>query len=397
MTVPTSILVVGGSVGGLATVEALRRKGYSGRITVLGAEEHEPYDRPPLSKQVLAGDWGFDRVRLRRPEVLARLDAEFLLGDAAVALDTAGRTVRTAAGWDLTADAVVIATGTRPRELGIGPRPDGVLVLRTLDDAVALRTALDSTRRLVVVGDGVLGAEVAATARTLGCQVTLVGPLPAPMTLQFGDEVARMLAALHIERGTVLRPGSGVVGWRTTDGRVSGVELDDGEVLAADTVLVAVGSVPNTEWLAGSGLDVTDGVQCDARCRAADGIHAVGDVARWHHRALGTSMRMENRTNAVEQAAVVAADILGEDTEYTPVPYLWTDQYDAKIHTHGFLPTNATMTVVDGDPAARRFVAEFRCDGRITGVLGWNMAKQARQHRQQVVDAMTFRQSLERS
>jgi NADPH-dependent 2,4-dienoyl-CoA reductase/sulfur reductase-like enzyme len=384
------VLVVGAAAAGLSTVEVLRRKGYAGEITVLGAEPHAPYDRPPLSKQVLSGAWEPARATLRPQEALSSLDVTFVHGDPAVALEPVTRTVSTESGRELRADVVVIATGVRPRTLPGQEGLAGVHVLRTLDDALALRTDLVAGGRLVVVGEGVLGAEITATARMLGLDVTMTGPLAAPLALQVGPFVSELLAELHTERGVLLRLGSGVVGLSDVDGRVTGVRLGTGEVLPADVVVVAVGAVPATEWLADSGLSLDNGVVCDSRCRAADGIYAVGDVARWHHEGLGRSIRLENRTNATEQAATVAANILGGDEPYVPVPYFWTDQYDARLQVHGFLPAGAEVDIVDGDVSARRFVARYRSEGVVTGVLGWNMPKQARLRRQEILAAPVY-------
>ncbi|MEU4227059.1 FAD-dependent oxidoreductase [Nonomuraea sp. NPDC026600] len=389
MNAPSSVLVVGASAAGLATAEALRRKGYQGGLTVLGAEPHLPYDRPPLSKQVLSGAWDPERTRLRPQTALSTLDAEFVLGDPAVGLEAAGRTVHTASGRALRADGVVVATGLRPRTLPGQAELAGVHVLRTLDDALALRADLLASSRLVVVGEGVLGAEIAATARGMGLEVTMAGPLPAPLAGQVGPLVAGMLAELHTERGVGLRLGAGVSGLTGHQGRVTGVRLDTGEVLPADVVVVAIGADPATAWLTGSGLRLDNGLVCDSRCRAAEGIYAVGDVARWHHDKLGTLLRLENRTNATEQAMTVAANVLGEDQPYCPVPYFWTDQFDAKLQVHGVLTVDAEVTVVEGDQANRRFVALYRRDDRVTGVLGWNMPKQTRLRRQDVVDGLS--------
>ncbi|WP_460062903.1 NAD(P)/FAD-dependent oxidoreductase [Streptomyces sp. YKOK-I1] len=385
---PAHVLVVGASASGLTTAEALRRKGYEGRITVLGDEPHAPYDRPPLSKQVLSGAWEPERAALRSQDMLDGLDAEFVLGDRAVSLDAATRTVRTGSGRELRADALVIATGVRPRTLPGGQDLTGVHVLRTLDDSLALRKELLDASRVVVVGEGVLGSEIAATARTLGLDVTLTGPLQAPMALQVGPLVSGVLGELHNERGVRLRLGTGVEGFTSDGGRATGVRLATGEELPADVVVVAIGAVPATEWLADSGLELDNGVVCDSRCRAEEGIYAVGDVARWHHEHLGRLLRLENRTNVTEQAAVVAANILGADQAYAPVPYFWTDQFDAKLQVHGFLPADAAVDVVEGDLTARRFVARYRSEGRVTGVLGWNMPKQARLRRQEIVDGL---------
>lgn len=383
MAVPDSVLVVGSSAAGIATADALRRNGYAGALTILGAEPHPPYDRPPLSKQVLAGAWQPERAHLRRP------DAELVLGEPAVALDAPGRTVCTASGRVLCADAVVLATGLRPRTLPGQDGLSGVHVLRTLDDAIALRAGLRTASRLVVVGEGVLAAEIAATATTLGVAVTMAGPQPAPLAAQLGPLAAGLLAQLHTEHGVRLRLGTAVRGLAARHGRVTGVRLDTGEVLPADTVVVAVGAVPVTEWLAGSGLRLDNGVVCDARCQAALGVYAVGDVARWYHERLGTPLRLENRTNATEQGVAVAANILGADRAYVPVPYMWTDQYDARIQMYGMPSADADVSIVDGSVADRRFVALYRRDGAVTGVLGWNMPKQARLRRQRLVDDLT--------
>ncbi|MFD4508111.1 NAD(P)/FAD-dependent oxidoreductase [Streptomyces sp. NPDC058457] len=388
MTAPGRILVVGASASGLTTVESLRRKGYTGEIAVIGDEPHAPYDRPPLSKQVLSGAWEPQRATLRTEEVLSGLAADFVLGDEAVALDPAARTVRTASGRELSADAVVLATGVRPRTLPGQQGLAGVYVLRGLDDALALKAELRPGARLVVVGEGVLGSEIAATARTLGLEVTLTGPLSAPMALQVGPMVAGLLAELHQEHGVRLRLGAGVAGLSGRDGRVTGVELSTGETLTADVVVVAIGASPATDWLADSGLTLDNGVVCDSRCRAADGIYAVGDVARFRHEGYGRLMRLENRTNATEQAAAVAGVVLGEDRPYAPVPYFWTDQFEAKLQVHGLLPAGADVEVVEGDVAARRFVLRYSSEGAVTGVLGWNMPKQTRLRRQEVVDAL---------
>jgi NAD(P)H-nitrite reductase large subunit len=260
-------------------------------------------------------------------------------------------------------------------------------VLRTLEDTIALRADLLTASRALIVGDGVLGAEIAATARTMGLPVTMAGPQAAPMAAQIGPFVAGLLADLHTVQGVELRLGTAVEGLTSADGHVTGARLGDGEVLPADVVVIAIGSEPATAWLGGSGLRVNDGLVCDAGCQAAPGIYAAGDVARWHHPGLGTSIRLENRTNATEQAGAVADAILGRGRPYAPVPYFWSDQFHVKLQVYGVLTPDADVTVVEGDPADGRFVALYRDDGRTTGVLGWNMPKQTRLHRQDVAAA----------
>ncbi|PCC71616.1 Reductase C-terminal [Nannocystis exedens] len=386
MTIPASVLVVGASVGGLAVVEALRREGYTGALTLLGAERHPPYDRPPLSKKVLSGAWEPDRTRLRQDAALAQLAATMILGEQAVHLDVLGRAVTTASGRRLTAEAIVIATGLEPRRLP-GQEPwAGVHVLRTLDDAVALRADLLAGSQVVVVGDGVLGAEAAATARGMGRAVTLVGPQSTLLASQLGPQIGGYLAELHQRQGVQLRLGVAVEALVGDGERVRGVRLADGELLPAEVVVVAIGSRPATDWLTDSGLRLADGVVCDSRCRAAEGIYAVGDVARWHHEGLGTALRLENRSNAVEQGAAVAANIVGKDRPYAPVPFFWTDQYEVKIQVHGWAPADAQVAIVEGSPEAGQFAALYGSGGKVVGVLGWNMVKQTRSLRQHVVE-----------
>jgi NADPH-dependent 2,4-dienoyl-CoA reductase/sulfur reductase-like enzyme len=387
MNTPASVLVVGAAAAGLSTAESLRRNGFQGQLTVLGAEPHMPYGRPPLSKQVLSGAWEPERASLRQSAFLSSLDSEFLINDPAVSLDPDVRAVQTASGRVLRADAIVVATGLHPRMLSRQHELTGVHVLRTFDDALTLRADLLTSSRVVVVGDGVLGTEIAATTRNMGLAVTMAGPQSAPLESQVGPLVAGRLAQLHSERGVDLRLGAAVTGLAGSHGRVTGVHLDTGEILPADVVVVAFGAVPATDWLADSGLKLDDGLVCDSHCRAADGVYAVGDVARWHHEGLDTVLRLENRTNATEQAASVAATILGDSRPYTPVPYFWTDQFDTKIQVRGVLAVDAEVTIVDGDVAERRFVALYRQDGTTTGVLGWNMPKQTRMRRQEIVDA----------
>ncbi|MEU8354556.1 FAD/NAD(P)-binding oxidoreductase [Nonomuraea sp. NPDC048882] len=412
MTPPGSILIVGASAAGLSTAEALRRHGHEGRLTLLDAEPHLPYDRPPLSKQVLAGTWEPAKAQLRSPAQLEALGARFVRGERAVALDAGARSVTTASGRVLRADAVVIATGLTSRHLpgqysqngqhdqdghdGQSGQdgPAGVHTLRGLDDALTLRTHLTGATRLVVAGEGVLGAEIAATARGLGLDVTLAGLGHTLLGDQLGDVIGALLGRLHADRGVRLRLGAAVESLTGANGRVTGVRLATGELLPADAVVVAIGSRPATGWLEGSGLSLGDGVECDTRCRAAEGVYAVGDVAAFEHEGLGRRLRLENRTNATEQAQVVAANVLGADRPYTPVPYFWTDQYDVKLQAHGLPSPDAEVSVTEGDPEQGRFAAVYRERGEITGVLGWNMPKQARVLRQRSLGAWQRPQPL---
>ena len=372
------VVVVGASVAGVTAVETLRRHGFDGSISLVGDEQNAPYDRPPLSKQILTGTWDPERLTLR--DDLERLRVDMRLGTRAVALDLTERTVELDDRERLPYDGLVIATGVIPRRLASGHDLVGVHVLRTIDDALALRGHLRPGQRLVVIGAGFLGCEAAASAQRAGLHVSVVDPLPVPMLRQLGDEVGRHVATLHRDRGVDMRCGEAVHRLLGDHG-VTGVELASGEVLPADVVLVAIGSTPATDWLTDSGLDLDDGVVCDATCRAAPGIYAAGDVARWWHNTLGRHIRIEHRMNASEQAVAAATNLLGAETPFTPVPYFWTDQYDARIQAYGTFPSAGRVAIVRGDPEEGRFIAHCTDNDRITGVLAWNMPKELRAER----------------
>ncbi|MEU4098435.1 FAD-dependent oxidoreductase [Streptomyces sp. NPDC026673] len=369
------VLVIGGSVSGATTVEALRQRGFTGGIRLVGDEPHLPYDRPPLSKKVLSGAWAPERVTLFDARRLEALGADVTLGVAATRLHARNRVVTLADGRLVPYGTLVIATGLRARTLPFGRDLAGVHTLRTVEDSVRLREALLRAGTLTVIGAGVLGCEIASTARGLGLAVTLVDPNPAPMWRQLGAEVGKMLGDLHRDHGVEVRAGTRVTGFSRHANRVNGVLLEGGATIPTDLVVMTMGSTPATDWLIGSGLVLDDGIVCDERCRAGDGIYAVGDVARGPHGGDGSGGRLENRTNATEQAAFVAADIMGASEPYRPRPYFWTDQYDVKIQVHGTVPPDAELTLLEGDLASRRFIMLAARGGTPVGLVGWNSAK----------------------
>jgi NADPH-dependent 2,4-dienoyl-CoA reductase/sulfur reductase-like enzyme len=382
------VLVVGASAAGLAAAETLRREGYDGTLTLVGDEPLAPYDRPPLSKQLLSAEWESDRLALRTADDLAALGLDLRLGVAATGLDLAERTVRLADGTTVPYDGLILATGVRPRRLP----GEGAHVLRTLDDALTLRDRLTPGTRLVVVGAGFLGAEAAAVAWRLGAEVTLLEPAPVPLAHAVGTEVGQLLTGAHLERGVNLRCGVSV-----REVTEDGVRLADGELIEADEVLVAVGSLPNTEWLDGSGLTVGDGVVCDEYCEAARNVYAAGDVARWYNPLFGVPMRIEHRTNAAEQGMAAARNLLNPEGRkpFAPVPYFWSDQYDMKIQAYGYLRGHDEVAVVDGDLADRRFVAVYRTGDRVTGALAVGMPPRAiRTWRQAIMSGANWSEAV---
>ncbi len=377
-----AVVVVGASLAGLRAAEELRHRGFGGRLTVVGDEEHRPYDRPPLSKQVLAGSWDLDRIELTVGGAggLDGLDVDWRLGTRATGLDPAGRRVTLAGGEELPYDGLVIATGARPRSLPGTGELAGVHTLRTLDDCLAVRADLDAgAGRVVVVGAGFIGSEVAATCRGRGCEVTVLEALPVPLGRALGDEMGSAMGDLHRDHGVVVRLGVGVAGIEGA-GRVERVRLADDSVVEADLVVVGIGVTPNTGWLEGSGLALDDGVVCDATTRAAPGIVAAGDVARWPSHRFGELMRVEHWDNAIamgEHAARRLLDDLADGAApawepYDPVPWFWSDQYDRKIQLAGRSSDADEVRVVDGSVEERRFVALYRRGDRLVGALAMN-------------------------
>jgi 3-phenylpropionate/trans-cinnamate dioxygenase ferredoxin reductase component len=371
------ITIVGASLAGIRTAQGLRSKGFDGTITLIGDEERPPYDRPPLSKQILAGTRQPEQTVLVQADDLAALDLDLRLGQRATELDLDGREVGLTGGDRVSFDAVVVATGATPRELPGTPDLDGIHALRTLDDALAIRAHLEASPKVVVIGAGFIGAEVAATARGRGLDVTVLEVLPVPLGHALGTQMGLVCAGLHLDHGVDLRCGVGVAGFEGSD-RVERVVLSDGTHVEADLVVVGVGVRPATDWLAGSGLDVSDGVVCDATLQAvgAPFVYAAGDVARWDHRLYGEQVRIEHWTNANDQGRSVAANLLsGPDAAepFAPVPYVWSDQYDRKIQVLGRCRADDTVEVVFGSTDDRRFLALYGRDGRLTGALGFSL------------------------
>jgi NADPH-dependent 2,4-dienoyl-CoA reductase/sulfur reductase-like enzyme len=370
------VLIVGASIAGLSAARALRRAGYDGELTLLGAESEPPYKRPPLSKDVLTGAAGPGSVQLRRGD---DLDLDLRLGQRAAGLDLAAREVTLAGGARVGFDGLVIATGAAPVHPWRDRRLPGVHTLRTLADALALRAGLQDARRLVVIGAGFVGAEVASAARQQGLDVTIIELLRSPHATTLGHKVGAAAAALHRDHGTHLRLGTRVAGLAGTR-RVTGVELDTGEVIPADLVLVGIGAAPATGWLDDSGVALASGVVCDSTCAVRDtdgavidGVVAAGDAARWYHPLFGADLRVEHWDNAAAQGKAAALRLLGETRPYAPVPYFWTDQYDSKLQFAGLAQPGNEVTITEGSLAARSFVAAYGRGGVTVGAAVMNL------------------------
>lgn len=366
------VVVVGAGLGGIRVAENLRNNGFTDPITLIGAEDHPPYDRPPLSKSVLLGK--DDRVDLKPAEFYSEKDINLRLGDPVASVTPESKTVTLASGATVDYDHLVLATGLDPRPFpGLTERVTGVHVLRTYDDAVALRSEIDAASSAVVIGAGFIGCEVAASLSARGLKVALVEPAPTPLAAALGQEIGALVARLHTEAGIDLRTGIGVAEIVSADGRVTSVRLDDGAELPADIVVVGIGSTPVTDFLDGSGIELAarehgGGIACDATGHtSAENVYALGDVANWRDDD-NRPLRVEHWNHTVEQASVVAHEIAGGDAVTMSVSYFWSDQFDLKIQVLGSPRPDDTVHIVSDD--GRKFVAYYSRDGMLTAVVG---------------------------
>ncbi|MCZ9351199.1 FAD-dependent oxidoreductase [Streptomyces mutabilis] len=380
-----AVAVVGASLAGLSAARSLRNQGFDGRLIIVGEEPHRPYDRPPLSKEFLAGKTGETDLALEQDgEDLA---AEWLLGARATRLGKERRAVRLADGREVRADGIVIATGAAARTLPGTGGLAGVHTLRTLDDARALRDDLALGGRLVVIGGGFIGAEVASTAHTLGLDVTVVEAASTPLAGPLGETMGGIVSALHADHGVRLLCGVGVKGL-IGGTRVDGVVLDDGHTIPADTVVVGVGARPCVEWLEGSGVALGDGVRCGADgTTSVPGVVAVGDCAAWYDPRAGIHRRVEHWSGARERADAAVAALLSWGAKKPGVPrppYFWSDQYGVKIQFAGHAAGADSVTIAEGSPQDRDVLAVYRRSGRPVAVLGMNRPRQFMRWRKQL-------------
>ncbi len=382
------LVVVGGSLAGLRAAQAARAAGFAGELTVVGAELHRPYTRPPLSKELLAGAQTAEQCALGHGE----LEVTWRLGSVAIGLDREAKRVHLADDEPLAYDRLIVATGSRARPWhGPGAGLAGVYTLRTLEDALALRRALQPGTRLVIVGAGFIGCEVAASARSLGVEVTVLDVAGHPM-LPLGPELGALCARMHEEHGVEVRCGTGIDAVLGED-HVTGVVLTDGATVAADAVLMALGALPNVEWLAGAGLTLDPGLACDSTLTALGDpdILAAGDLVAWPHPlAGGERVRVEHWTTAAEHGQLAGRNALLEPEARTPheaPPYFWSDQYTTKIQAVGFPARAERLEILEQAPAGDRLVAVGARDGKLVGVVAWGAAKRLAWYRRQLVSA----------
>ncbi|MEJ2888308.1 NAD(P)/FAD-dependent oxidoreductase [Actinomycetospora aeridis] len=397
----THLVVVGASLAGLRAVEAVRRDGFDGEVTLVGAEEHLPYDRPPLSKEYLSAEECPD-PRYREEETFAGdLDVELVLGTPASELDTTARTV-TVGERTLSYDGLVIATGAHARALPGTEGIEGVHTVRTLDDAIALRAALrGGARRLTVVGAGFIGSEVAAVGRTLGLEVTILEALETPLARAVGERMGRALTHLHRRHGTEVRTGVAVEEVLAENGRVTGVRLGDGSRVDSDVLVVGIGARPATDWLEGSGLTIDDGVVADETLAAAPGVYVAGDIARWPNALFsdvaGGTMRLEHWTSAADQGGRAARHAVDPSSAkpYETVPYFWSDWYDGRVQFVGIAAGDHVEVVAGDDAEGGPFTAIYRAGDRIVGALAVDMPAEVMKYRRLIGGRKTWDDALE--
>lgn len=404
---PDRLVVVGASLAGLRAVEAARRRGFAGEVVLVGAEDRSPYDRPPLSKAVLAADGPTEPPVLRNDVSLrAELGVDLRLGTTATGLDVEGRVVRLG-DEGIRYDALVIATGAAARTLPGSAGLAGVHTVRTAAEALAVRTALDAGARTVVVGAGFIGSEVASAARGRGLPVTVVEAADVPLTRAVGAEVGAVLTDLHRAAGTDLRLGVGVAGLETVRGadgreRVAGVRLTDGTTVPADLVVVGIGAAPTTGWLRDSGLTLhprDGGVVCDATLwTGAPGVYAAGDLAHWPNplfeRDGDDLMRLEHWTSAAEQGALAAVHALGlaEPKPLASVPYFWSDWYGHRIQLVGVAGADE---VLRADPGTERPLLLYRRGDRVVGALSVDRPAEIMKYRRLVAARAPWQDALD--
>ena len=395
----STVCIVGASLAGLTAAETLRGAGYDGRLIIVDPSTDLPADRPPLSKQVLAGEWEPDKAVHRSATRLPDLDVELRLGVAAISLDAPTRTLGLSDGTSITADGIVLAMGAAPRLLFEGIT--GVHVLRTMSDCLTIRAELDAgSPRVAVIGAGFIGAEVAATCRGRGLDVTMIEAADVPLGRVLPGRIGDFVTQLHRDEGVDVRLGVGVSGL-TVEGDTKVLALDDGSEVRAEVVVVGVGVVPNTGWLDDSGLTLDNGVRCDETCLAAPGIVAAGDVASWPNPRFDEVMRVEQWENAIEMGEHAARRLLAElpgaaaddparTAAFQPIPWFWSDQYDRKLQLAGRPAGSDDIEIVEGTVEERRFVALFRRGDRCTGVLGVNRPRHVMQARMKMAESLDW-------
>lgn len=375
-TAKQTFVIVGAGLAGVKAAEALRTQGFQGRVVLIGDETERPYDRPPLSKDYLQGKSEKDKIYLQPNGWYAEHDIDMRLGTRVSVIDRPAHRVSTASGERIGYDKLLLATGSSPRRLSVpGADLDGVLYLRRLVDCEAMKKAFAGAKRVAIIGAGWIGLETAAAARAAGCGVTVIERGELPLLPVLGREMAEIYTALHREHGVELRLGATVAEITGENGTATGVRLGDGSVIEADAVVVGVGIIPNTALAEEAGLAVDNGVLVDEHLATGDpDVFAAGDVANSYYPLLGTQLRLEHWSAALNQGPVAAANMLGRDASYDRVPYFFSDQYDMGMEYSGYVGPNGYDEVVfRGDVAKGEYIAFWLRGGRVLAGMNVNV------------------------
>ena len=397
-----TVVVIGASLAGLRAAEEVRHEGHTGPVVIVGEEIHAPYDRPPLSKQLLSGKWEVERIHHHTPDAHDALGLEFRLGRRATALDIGARTVACSDGTELGYDGLVIATGAATRMLPGTDGMPGVWMLRTLDDCLGIKAGLAAAGvapRVVVIGAGFIGSEVAATCQGMGARVTLLEAYHTPLARVLGNEMGQACADLHVANGMDLRCNITIDHLESDPGGPDPVVvwLDDGTRLPADVVVVGIGVTPCVDWLASSDISLENGVVCDGALFAADRVVAAGDVANWLRQSTGRPTRVEHWTNAAEGGPAAARNLLAGSAAavpYDPVPFFWSDQYATKIQMIGLPGPDDEVVVVSGSGTEGKMVALYRTGDRLGAVLSISQPAKLMGYRPLLAAGASFDEAL---
>lgn len=393
----SKVVIVGASLAGLNAAETLRSMGYDGKISLIGDEKYLPYDRPPLSKQVLDGSYAAEPPYLREAEEFTALDLDLYLGCTATAVNTINRRVIVGSGDSIEFDGLLLATGAQARPMLNVSKMQGIHTLRNFNDAVSIRKAFKTCSRVVIIGGGFIGSEVASSARSLGLQVTILEALPVPLSRVLGDEMGSACSKIHSDYGTDLKCNAIVKGFDGGD-HVERVRLGDGSTIDTDLVVIGIGAVPSTKWLDSSDLNIDNGVVCDEHCfTGAPGVYAAGDVARWWHPRLQKYLRVEHWSNAVEQGVIAAKNMLGDEAkmmEFVSTPYFWSQQYGMKMQFAGVINAGDRVQVVHGSAEEHDFVAIYGDGENFNAVLSLGLQRLFLGYRKLLVDNGNWAQAL---
>lgn len=378
----SGVIIAGGSLAGFTTAQSLRSAGYSERIQIFSGEDSLPYNRPPLSKQILLGKWSSEQTVIATPELMQKLEVEFHSGQNVDSLSTEKQEITVGAD-KFEYEKLVIATGVRARQLSHIATSKRSFTFRTLADALAIKGLIDEISTVGVIGSGVLGCEIASAISTLGKKVTIVDQIPLPNLPMTGGHVSGKIHELFIANQVDLRMNTQIESISESEESVR-IELKDGAAFEVDILIITIGSLGNTEWLQSSGIDISNGVLCDSKGEAAENIYAVGDVARWWNKSAGAALKRENQSSAIEQGLAVGHFIATGEESTISLPFFWSEIFGAKITLTGILEPELPFEVLHGSIDEDIFVGATFRGNHMTGVIGWNMSKEFRQERKKM-------------